>query len=280
MPATVSNEPIDGAENGVKPDNNPTLGTKTITKRVRKRSKVTKPRSRATENIATLPKPPGNKVRLPQKLFEYWEMVNNLHPDRLLMYVYRTWPIIDRKRHGKDTNIGILSLPTDEDGIYAEFGEGDYKLILSDGIGYKQVCYTLLKGFRDSTNFPAQVEMEDVVTEDPANKSWIERMRMKGAKFPGDEDYSMDDSIDTPQMDAVAQLTSTVERLAMRQMQVQTPQNNLETAVGSDTARTGGRSTITVAPLALSCSKTTAARSDDSSSAGFGGISPAQRTPT
>ena len=233
MPTTVFTGPVNGAENGENTENSPALGPKTPTKHVRKRSKVTKPRSRATENIPTLPKPPGNKVRIPQKLFEYWEMVNKLHPDRLLLYVYRTWPIIDRKRHGKHSNIGSLSQPVNEDGIYAEFGEGDYKLILSDGIGYKQVCYTLLKGFRDAINFPAQIELEDVVTEDPQNKSWIERMRMKGTLFPGDEDEAMEEQI-SGNMDAVSQLTSTVKELAMSHMRNRdTPKQNLETSVGS-----------------------------------------------
>ncbi len=194
---------------------------------------MSKPQSRAVDNAATLPKPPASKIRDPQKLFDYWVKVNQEHPDRLLLYVYRTWPIIDRKRLDKDANIGILTEPTDEQGIYDRFGEGDYKLILSDGILYKQVCYTLLKGFRDSNSFPADIELEDLVMEDPQNKSWIERMKTRGTKFPGDEDFNMEEPV-SGNVDAVAQLTATVKELAMSHMKNQsTPKQDLETSVGS-----------------------------------------------
>ena len=108
MPTTLNTELELGTKNDVKPS----LGPKVFGKRLRKRRKVTKSDSLATENAATLPKPPGNKIRDPQKLFDYWIKVNEDHPDRLQLYVYRTWPIIDRKRLNKDTNIGILTQPT------------------------------------------------------------------------------------------------------------------------------------------------------------------------
>lgn len=196
--------------------------------------KVKRTITRGGEDVPHLPKPPSVKMNDPGRFFQYWKTTDKAYPDRLTCYVYRLWPVIDRKRLDKNSNIGQEPAPVDEDGIYARFGEGDYKIILSDGILHKQVCYTILKGFRDPTNFPAQIEYEDVVVDDPYNQSWIERMKMKGVRFPGDEPEEVVVGGGGGGADsAVAQLTSTVERLALSQMRRESPKSSLDAAMSS-----------------------------------------------
>ena len=61
-------------------------------------------------DLSELPRPPGFKLA-PDKFFRYWSNLTPPQRERVLVYVYRLYPIIDRSRTGNPSNIAKLNEP-------------------------------------------------------------------------------------------------------------------------------------------------------------------------
>jgi len=177
--------------------------------------------------IADLPSPPARQTRDAEKFFSYWSRLDRAHPDRVVAYVYRLFPIIDREILNKTKNIAIMpACPgPDKMAFYAEMGCGDYRIFLNDGMKRNKTICTLLlvEGFRDFDNYPPEIELEDIVLNDPGNAVYIQKMRMKGVNFPGlyteeDDNFMVNQPNQPAGAAALSTLAQTVERLSLSQM--------------------------------------------------------------
>lgn len=132
-------------------------------------------------------------------------------PDDLVCYLYRVWPIIDRKKHDKTKPKYIDKLTaqsTTRDHIRKAWGSGKYLLSLFDAgsgqYGSRIASATLDLGY-DVDNFPV-FDVDELVLGVEKNRSVEESLRVRGLLQEGDE---MKDT-----SAAVAQLTNTVTELA------------------------------------------------------------------
>lgn len=151
------------------------------------------PKGEKFSPLPNLPKSPKVKAEF---IFNYWK---NLSPDdqaRCTMYVYRKWPVIDRTKSGgpdAEKNIGKYHEPMDIEEIERIHGSGDYHVILNEQYLYKRtVLYTspLPYSIRKEDS-PPILDLRELDMSDPQNASYIERLRLKGVKFPGEEDKDM-----------------------------------------------------------------------------------------
>lgn len=167
----------------------------------------------------------GPKIPLPpqrifregdeQKFFDYWHETDNAYPNRLVAYLYRHFPVIDRERIGKQKNIGSHSIPiVSVRDLMKKEGWGDYSIIVNDAGGHRnQLCTGYIRTPRDYAHMP-KIEMEDLVLDDPANQSYIQKLRTQGVQLPGDSEEYMQQ-----QNEAVGQLVGLVERFMLKQDQ-------------------------------------------------------------
>lgn len=181
------------------------------------------------------PRPPRFKATY-QQLFKYWKDVWRmpLFRDRILVYGYRLWPVIDRTRTGKDySNIDKLTSPIDDagqeiasiDGLYHLWGAGDYHLKLNDTVHQKTVCMTTIREImRDKDTYPPVLDLAELDTADPANASYVQWLRLKGVQIPGvlgineQEDEEMGPT--GKSSSAVSELARTVTNLADKSVQI------------------------------------------------------------
>ncbi len=195
--------------------------SKNTTKGVRVPVKKKRP-AKPTENskFDPLPDLPKNPNVSGSFIFKYWKGLSEEDQGRLTLYVYRGWPIIDRKKVGGPdaaTNIGKHHSPISEDDFQRIYGSGDYKLLLNEQYLYKKpVLQDGQYRFR-SDDYPPILNLEELDMADPANGSYIERLKLKGVKLPGeDEDDSMALAQQQQNNQAVEALTGTVDKLVNR----------------------------------------------------------------
>ncbi len=175
-------------------------------------------------SIPDLPSPPARQTRDAGKFFSYWSRLDHDQPDRIVAYVYRLFPIIDREILGKTKNIAIIpACPgPDKMAFYAEMGCGDYRIFLNDGMKRNKTICTLLlvEGFRDLDNYPPEIELEDIVLNDPGNAVYIQKMRMKGVNFPGlgEDDDMMPNQTGSGSATAISTLVEAVKDLSLSQI--------------------------------------------------------------
>jgi hypothetical protein len=150
----------------------------------------------------------------PGQLFSYWRQMDKDHPDRLTAYVYRTWPVIDKRQEDPKAYLYIgkesaaFANPDDwRSEMLHRYGSGNYKLILSDDALSKGVGQTIVTDLRDPEYPPVIENLDELVMDDPANQSFIENLRQKGI-LPGEKDMAAGE--------VVAGLTGTIERLSNR----------------------------------------------------------------
>ena len=141
--------------------------------------------------------PPPPRCKATGKRFEqdgpgfiaYWKSLEEIPglSDRLVCYLYRTWPIL-RKPEKPDrgrivTNIDKLSEACDLEQILIKHGAGDYHLKLNDTgpRPSKQLCMANVVGlWRDLSTHPPQLNMELLDRDDPANKRYLQWLRSRG----------------------------------------------------------------------------------------------------
>jgi hypothetical protein len=154
-----------------------------------------------TRTIAD-PLPPPRRFSLKaNEFFQYWKDTEALDPNRLIVYVWRTFPIIDRKM-GDDlapTNIGKMEeAPADptewRQEMLHRFGSGNYKLMLKDeGIG-KAIAQTFVTDLNDPEYPPWIENLEELVMDHPSNQSYIENLRQKGL-LPGEREMASSEAM-------------------------------------------------------------------------------------
>lgn len=124
----------------------------------------------------------------PQGFFEYWKEVwdDPALRDRIMVYVYRIWPVLVEHRRQLDK----FTDPISYDDLQLRYGAGDYHIKMNDaGMKYKTVAICTAKGFRDEANHPPIYDIDALDTRDPLNQSFIERLRVRGIRVPGDPGY-------------------------------------------------------------------------------------------
>jgi hypothetical protein len=159
--------------------------------------------------------PPPRRFSLKANdFFQYWKDTESLATDRLIVYVWRTYPVIDKKILDPDavTNIGKMEAAPDDptewrQAILHQFGSGNYKLMLKDegkGIN-KAIAQTFITDLNDP-EYPAVIDnYDELVMDHPSNQSFIEKLRQQG-KLPGENELA--------QQESTAALTGTIDRLA------------------------------------------------------------------
>jgi hypothetical protein len=172
--------------------------------------------------IEHLPKPPSFRMSL-KAFFNYWRATEKKYPNRMTMYVYRRFPILDRDRVGKNRNIDKVLTCFGEDPLAEmlhRYGSGSYRLDLTDCGINKKICECSVNEKEDGLSdpdYPPNIELEDLVLEHPQNKSVIDNLRKRGVKFPGDLGGNEDmagDSATAAMAGALAGMTSKVVEMA------------------------------------------------------------------
>lgn len=152
---------------------------------------------------------------------EFFEMVRN-HPTKeaILCYVYRLWPIIDRKLSGQ-ANKYIDKLTADtitEDYLLQAHGTGKYRLELFDAGAGKygnRVAQTKVEFPYDADRPPVLgPQNRELVLGHPQNASFEQALKLRGL-LPGSEEDDMNEK-NAGAASAVSSLTATVADLAGR----------------------------------------------------------------
>lgn len=176
---------------------------------------------RATrEGVEHLPKPPGFKCR-PDKFFRYWNSLPEKYWDRITVYVYRLWPVVDRVKAGRSKYIDKVAKPIDRDDIAHRYGSGDYALNMTDSEVGKEVCRCLLRGddgIRDQDIEPV-LDIAELVMDDPANASFIARLQSKGVLTKSKNEGEEEDNMATSE--AVKAMAETTRHMADKMMEQQ-----------------------------------------------------------
>lgn len=161
---------------------------------------------------------------------------------RLVLYVYRNWPVIDRKQGGEDNNKAIDVTDTAFESlqdILHRYGTGDYTIYLKDS-GQKgerkNVCSCFYSSPRELDNFPPVLDISggginDLVLDDPKNRSYLEWRRRKGLPIPGENMGAITQAQERASEEEMANnstvetLTGLVERLVDKNLEDR-PANN------------------------------------------------------
>lgn len=172
-----------------------------------------------------VPKPPAFTCK-PEKFFPYWTSLYPKYKDRITVYIYRMWPVINRERNGKKKYIDKLGEPLTRDDMAHRYGDGDYAMHLTDG--NREVCRTAMHGRDGIRNYaPPIIDVQDLVMDDPANGTYIETLRSQGIL----ERAKGEDEVATVQ--AVSEITS-----GMVQMMGKVLDKNASTASADQAAAT------------------------------------------
>jgi hypothetical protein len=154
-----------------------------------------------TEKPSTTPAP--SKIGFFQTLSAYtpaeWES--------LMVYVYRTSPITDRRATGNPTTYVMkYGAPFDEDRLKLDVGSGGYQLRLNQSTprGTSKTIKTYICDIED-INFPPKVPEGEWI-DDPRNKRWA-----WARKKP--EDVAAAASVHTPEVWTPERVMNMVERL-------------------------------------------------------------------
>ena len=151
-----------------------------------------RPRTRPVE----LPNPRRFPLR-PEEFFKFWHQCEQIDPDRLIVYVWRTFPIIDKKMLDPDapTNIGKMEKAPEPDGwrlaLLQRFGSGNYKLMLKDeGLKKpKAIAQTFITDLHDPDYPPWLESLDELVISHPSNQAFIEGLKQKGI-WPGEREMA------------------------------------------------------------------------------------------
>lgn len=137
--------------------------------------------------------------RRPSDFFRWWEKQPDWVKDRLLVYVYRRWPVIDLKNRNPDPlattqdpkyidKRGGMDCITSVDHLIRLWGSGDYTIRINDTVTKKGTIGTCnIDGIRNPEYPPIIEDPGTIVKDDPANKTYIAQLRARGIILPGDE---------------------------------------------------------------------------------------------
>lgn len=138
--------------------------------------------------------------------------------DQVLFYLYRVWPVIDRKLVDEDakTHIDKFSHAIDARWLLEKWGSGDYSIYFSDAgrpRGSNKVAWTTL-ALRDDQH-PPVLDQAELAVGDPKNKSYIEGLKARGKWREEEEGDDMGNNAAVTELTALA-----TEALASRGEQV------------------------------------------------------------
>ena len=153
----------------------------------------------------------------PIQLFTYWQKMDQANPDRLTAYVYRTWPVIDKRILDPKAYLYIakeaVAYPEPKDWrseMLHRYGSGNYKIILTDDAMSKGIGQTLVTDLRDPEYPPVIENLDELVMDDPTNQSFLENLRQKGI-LPGQESDN-----DMAAGEMAQALTGTIDKLTTK----------------------------------------------------------------
>ena len=172
--------------------------------------------------LANFPKPAARYFKKDyDAFFAYWDGLADNLKRRATVYVYRKWPVINKRICPQCNSIcpdpghwhapcvcpnvecgwkgqifiyaGILAEPTDEDAILRSphYGSGDYTLKMIDSDAKQDkgeqrgICSVRLT-VRDDEYPPCITDLREVVLNDPANQEYVNGLRGRGIRLPGD----------------------------------------------------------------------------------------------
>lgn len=214
MPTVQSAEPLDDAPLAPSTPKRVVKAVPVEPGEAIKRRRGRPPKAKVQE-IVHLPRPKNYRMK-PPEFFQYWKRIHKDFADRLTVYVYRLWPVIDRSLTGHSHNVEKLVEPLDpknwEHEILHRWGSGDYKFLLKDAGLNKTVGQTVVKPLRDP-EYPPAVKLDELVMDEPANRSYIENLKLRGLLRPGENEEDGDMGMGAGSNQAVEALTSTVENL-------------------------------------------------------------------
>lgn len=152
----------------------------------RKPNPFKEPNLKAKSQTLHLPELPGGRNAKPAVLVKWWTELTPEQLEHLAVYVYRKWPVWDAKRFDPkaQTNIRMYTGPCPfsldhwERDILTEFGSGDYSFSINDDAINRWGI--MFKGMRDFDNYPPLVDIRLVMLDDPANKSYVDWLRVRG----------------------------------------------------------------------------------------------------
>lgn len=136
-----------------------------------------------------IPAPPSPTIpnRKDFQFFDYWREIPEDVKPRMVVYIYRTFPLIDREKNGKLNYIGKHTddYLRDKNELLRIYGSGEYKLIMRSVDLNKPICtcYTSV----DDREFPPVVDIEDLIMDHPRNQSYIENLRARRILKPAGE---------------------------------------------------------------------------------------------
>ena len=141
--------------------------------------------------------PPPRRFPLKDaEFFQYWKETEGIDPNRLIVYVWRTHPYIDKKALNPKayTNIGKMEkAPEPDEWIQAmlhRWGSGNYKLMLKDEGAKKPRAIAMTYVSVNDPDYPPWIEdLNELVMDHPNNQSFIENLRQKGI-LPGEREMA------------------------------------------------------------------------------------------
>jgi hypothetical protein len=192
-------------------------------------------------SVKPFPSPPRPKTKgggiTPDQLFKYWKGLPDELSDRWTLYVNRDWPVLNhlqglppeqqeealagkRKLFKYIDKIGERFDSDDwRTELLRRYGSGDYKLYLNDsgvrGTKIKSGNVCRCKVVLRDEEFPPALEtyMELLDMKDPANSSYIQSLRLRGIRLPGEGPALEEVEEDMANQAAVDKLADTVVQL-------------------------------------------------------------------
>jgi hypothetical protein len=161
--------------------------------------------------------------RQPGEFFRYCRRIaaDPAYSDRIIMYVYRTWPVMKGDYRQIEKTISIQ----DYDDIMHRYGSGDYHFKFNDAGGARRtVAMCTAKGFRDESQ-PPILDMEGLDLMDPLNQTYIKNARSRGVKFPGDRESENEEN-DMASVHAVETLTGALQNTVDKVVDMAQRQSN------------------------------------------------------
>lgn len=146
-----------------------------------------KPEAKAPVNepfiIPTIPRTKGSHFFA--DFVEWWHKLNEDQLNKLIIYVYRTWPLVDVKLVDPqaETNVEKMTgpCPFTVDGwqneVMGKWGSGSYTFLIKEGPVQRWTVYA--NNLRDLNNFPPLIDHKALMLNDPANKDYVKWARTR-----------------------------------------------------------------------------------------------------
>ncbi len=183
--------------------------------------------------------------RRPEDFFNYWNGLSDGYKKWVMCYVYRNWPVIqimvpDKKHGGVKPTCQIEKLAGEDvihnmDELVQRYGSGDYTLRLNRQKPSQPIALCTIRGIRDMEYHPPCHPpnlMDVLVMDDPANRDFINQLRLKGAW--------KDKEMEEQQMAAgemASALTGTIEHLSNKLAEKSKEPSTNSTTSATDAAK-------------------------------------------